>query len=202
MQEGHNYSTRAHSINFTTPRSTWQTVSFAGPLLFLLFACPPPSLFIPRAIFMTPHIQRSSLAASPALDAFVYALKSGTPLARERAAALVVEFSQDETARRRFEELHVQALLQRVTEIGNANAKKHANTAIRKLQHPIEPTAATSPSPAARELTPQNHHEPLSFKPAEDWLKGLTNDNKQGPKKKNSFVNNYRLRAPSRASHI
>eukprot|EP00026_Physarum_polycephalum_P012675 Phypoly_transcript_13002.p1 GENE.Phypoly_transcript_13002~~Phypoly_transcript_13002.p1 ORF type:complete len:195 (+),score=30.77 Phypoly_transcript_13002:476-1060(+) len=145
--------------------------------------------------------QRSSLAASSALDAFVYALKSGTPLARERAAALVVEFSQDETARRRFEELNVLSLLQRVTEIGTPNAKKHAVNAIRKLQHPIEPT---STSPATSSVLPlHTHHEPLSFQPAEDWLKSSTNDHKQGPpKKKNIFVNNYRLRAPARASHI
>lgn len=167
--------------------------------------------------------QRAVLAGTAAIEGFVYVLKSGTPLARESAAQLVSLLSQDPTARIRFEELNVVPLLLRLEEIGSPSGKKAAAKALLNLRTPISQSTKSQqqqqqqqgqptkifkakdlrdPVAAAVEhliADPDEQPITISFSsPATISRVGKTTT----PKKQKGFVNNYRLRAPARTSHI
>lgn len=171
--------------------------------------------------------QRAVLAGTAAIEGFVYVLKSGTPLARESAAQLVSLLSQDPTARIRFEELNVVPLLLRLEDIGSPSGKKAAAKALLNLRAPISQSTKSQQQPQqqqqgqptkifkAKDLRDPvaaavehliadpdpDHEQPITISfssPATISRVGKTTT----PKKQKGFVNNYRLRAPARTSHI
>lgn len=149
----------------------------------------------------------------------MYVLKSGTPVARESAANLVSLLSTDPTARARFAELNVEALLTRLAEIGSPSGKKAANKALQLLRSPIPPQS-TKVQPtktfkakesvdtiAVEQFAQETQTFSFSFSPSSSSSSSRPSaSNKEAkttiPKKQIGFVNNYRLRAPIRSSHI
>lgn len=174
--------------------------------------------------------QRANIAGTPALEAAVYVLKSGTPQARENAANLISALSQDPTARLRFAEFDVENLLTKVTVSGTTGGKKVAAAALQQLRQPIvsQPAQSTSSFSVNKQatkqaasaatfktakaatvssITPDPQYEHLHQQPPQQQHVKLdlnfvpSKEIPEGPpKQQKGFVNNYRLRA--RSSHM